>query len=89
MIGLAWRAVPLLWKLGIAAGLAAALIGSLTVAYFGWRHQQRMLGYERALSEISDQNARASKVAAEALSKIDRCEAEGGSFDITTGDCDR
>lgn len=89
MIGLAWRAIPFLWRLGIVAGLAAALISSATAGYLFWRHKQRMIGYQRALAEISDQNERASKVAAGVLSDIDQCERAGGSWNVSTGNCDR
>lgn len=84
----AFKGLSLLTRLGIVLGLAVTLFGAASVAYVSWRHEQRMIGYNRALAEVAEQNAVAKGVARDIVGQINDCEAKGGSWNVSTGDCD-
>lgn len=65
------------------------LSGALTASYFGWRSHQRTIGWNAALAKVAEQNATARKVVDNIITSIDACEAAGGSWNVSTGDCDR
>lgn len=84
-----FRALPLLIRFAIYAGAVVAVLGTMTAGYFGWRHHQRVIGYQRALEDIAKVNAAAKVEAGKVLDRIDRCEADGGFWNVSTGTCDR
>jgi uncharacterized iron-regulated membrane protein len=80
MFGVSTRVI-----LYLVGGLALA--GTLGAGYVAWRHHERMIGYQAALADVARQDAHAKAIADQAMRDISECEAGGGSFDVSTGNC--
>jgi hypothetical protein len=66
-----------------------AIAGGLTAGYLGWRTHERNIGWNGALAAVAAQNAQARQAVANVNATIDKCEAEGGGWNVSTGTCDR
>lgn len=83
-----WTGLSVLTRLAIVGGLAVTVLGAATAGYLAWRHSVKMEGYRQALQEVAEQNAAARQAAVGIAVKINDCEARGGSWNVSTGDCD-
>ena len=83
MFGWSWL------KLGIYAAMIVAVLGTATAIYFSWQHKQRMIGWNGAIEWVKQQNAAAKRTADNAVAQLDACEANGGTWNVSTGKCDR
>lgn len=76
-------------KLGIYVFIVLGGITAVTATYFGWRHHQRMIGWNNAIEYVKQKNAQAKQAADQVVGDVDRCETDGGSWNVSTGKCDR
>lgn len=77
------RAVPLLWKLGIVAGLIVAGWGAVAV----WKHSIYQEGVADANREANERNQNAADDVRAAVSKPRACRGDGGRWDVARGVC--
>lgn len=83
-----FKALSPLIRLGIYAAIAAGLLGTATATYFGWRHHERMIGWNNAIEYVKTKNADAKKAADQTINEVDQCFTTGGSWNVSTGKCD-
>ena len=83
MIGKLLTFVPLPWKLGAVALLAASFIGG---AYYIYSSIEEA-GYDRAIEEVAKTNGVARVKLRDAISKSQTCRDFGGRWDQSRGVC--
>lgn len=83
LIWAALRALPLLWQIAVWAALFSVIAGT----YGLWHHSVRQAGYDSAIADVAQQNAAAKALVKRATTKVDDCEAHGGTWDVTVGRC--
>lgn len=65
----------------------AVLVG--LAALWLWGNSRYREGWNDALATVSSMNDEAAKAAGEAARTVDQCFATGGSWNVSTGKCDR
>lgn len=78
-----FRALPLLWQLGIGA----ALLAGAGTAYGVWHYKIYSRGYAAAISDIAKKDKGALDAVKGATTKVDDCFERGGVWDATRGVC--
>lgn len=75
--------------LWVKAVIALAVLSSLYGGYRVWKHSIWKDGWNDALAAVEKQNEHAREIAQGVRSKLRQCESGGGSWDVSTGTCDR
>lgn len=91
LLGLVKFFLPSASKLIVYAVLAAVyagVVGAGLVAYAGWVHHQRMIGWHGAVEAVAKQDAKAVAAATAAKNHADACDDSGGTWNVSTGKCD-
>lgn len=83
MGGLSWV------RIGVYALLILSVLGVVAKAYYSWKDHQQKIGWDNALAAVAAQNAVAKKAATDVRNKVDGCFNSGGSWNVSTGSCDR
>lgn len=79
--------LPLAWRLGIYAIGAGVILATVGGVYLAWQTHERRIGWDGALAKVAAQDLHAKAIATKAAQDVDTCERNGGSFDVSTGDC--
>jgi hypothetical protein len=75
-------------RLAVYAAIFFGAVASLSAVYFGWRHHERMIGWNSALATVKAQNEAAKGIADRVNNAVDKCFADGGSWNVSTGKCE-
>lgn len=85
LIFTAFRALPLLWQLGVVAAIGVSAAG----AYGLWHHKVYLAGEAANQAKIDRQNQGAKDATDRARARVDQCFDAGGVWNDGTGQCDR
>jgi hypothetical protein len=81
--------LPLAWQLGVYLVALGVVAGGIGAAIAGFIHHERRIGWDGALAQVARQDAHAKAIAIQAAQDVDECERNGGSFDVSSGDCSK
>lgn len=84
MFGL-FGGLSLLTRLGVVAGIAAAIVGS--ILYYG--HTRYQAGHSAAIEEIREEARERTNDATRAVERYRKCVDSGGVWDQASGQCGR
>lgn len=76
-------AIPLMWRIGIAA----AAVGALAVGYGFWHHAVYQSGYAAAIAAVADADDGAVNRVKDEVKIRAECRARGGTWDLVNWKC--
>lgn len=76
-------AIPLMWRIG----LAAAVIAALAIGYGVWHHKVYQSGYDAAIAAVARLDQEAMDRVKDGVKDLIECRARGGTWDIVSGTC--